>query len=55
MTETVSHIASKRLNGPQRSDCFVPFDGVRLGQDERGCLTITSVLTRGEPYARRPG
>jgi O-succinylbenzoic acid--CoA ligase len=48
MTETVSHIALKRLNGPQRSDHFVPFDGVRLGRDERGCLTITGVLTRGE-------
>jgi O-succinylbenzoic acid--CoA ligase len=48
MTETVSHIALRRLNGPQRSDCFVPFAGVRLGQDARGCLTITSVLTRGE-------
>jgi O-succinylbenzoic acid--CoA ligase len=48
MTETVSHIALKRLNGPRRSDRFVPIDGVRLGRDERGCLTITSVLTRGE-------
>jgi O-succinylbenzoic acid--CoA ligase len=48
MTETVSHVALKRLNGPQRSDRFVPFDGVRLEQDERGCLTITSALTRGE-------
>ena len=48
MTETVSHIALKRLNGPQRSACYVPFAGVCLGQDERGCLTITSVLTRGE-------
>jgi O-succinylbenzoic acid--CoA ligase len=48
MTETVSHIALRRLNGPQRSACYVPFDGVCLEQDERGCLTITSVLTRGE-------
>jgi O-succinylbenzoic acid--CoA ligase len=48
MTETVSHIALKRLNGPQRSDCYVPFDDVRLGQDARGCLTITSVLSQGQ-------
>jgi O-succinylbenzoic acid--CoA ligase len=48
MTETVSHIALRRLNGPQRSACYVPFDGVRLGQDERGCLTITSALSRGK-------
>jgi len=48
MTETVSHIALRRLNGPQRSDRFVPFAGMRLGVDARGCLTITSALTCGE-------
>jgi len=48
MTETVSHIALRRLNGPQRSDRFVPFAEVRLGVDARGCLAITSALTRGE-------
>jgi O-succinylbenzoic acid--CoA ligase len=48
MTETVSHIALRRLNGPQRSDRFVPFAEVCLGVDTRGCLTITSALTRGE-------
>lgn len=48
MTETVSHIALRRFNGPQRSDRFIPFDEVRLGIDARGCLTITSALTRGE-------
>lgn len=48
MTETVSHIALKRLNGPGRSDRFIPFDGVELGLDERGCLRIVSALTRGE-------
>ena len=48
MTETVSHIALRRMNGPQRSERFMPFDEVRLGVDARGCLTITSALTRGE-------
>jgi O-succinylbenzoic acid--CoA ligase len=48
MTETVSHVALRRLNGPQRSDRFITFDEVRLGLDERGCLMITSALTRGE-------
>jgi len=48
MTETVSHVALRRLNGAQRSDRFIAFDEVRLGLDERGCLTITSTLTRGE-------
>jgi O-succinylbenzoic acid--CoA ligase len=36
------------LNGPQRSDRFVPFAEVRLGLDARCGLTITSALTRGE-------
>lgn len=51
MTETVSHIALRRMNGPQRSDRFSAFDEVRLGLDARGCLTITSALTRGETLA----
>jgi len=46
MTETVSHIALRRLNGPQASDYFWPLEGVALGLDPRGCLTVTSVLTR---------
>lgn len=48
MTETVSHIALRRLNGREHSDRFVPFDGVDLQLDDRGCLAITSALTRGE-------
>ena len=48
MTETVTHIALKRLNGTERSDFFVPFAGVDLGVDERGCLTICAAMTRGE-------
>ena len=48
MTETVTHIALRQLNGPQASDYFVPFEGVKLALDERGCLSITAALTRGE-------
>jgi len=48
MTETVSHIALRRLNGPTRSDHFIAFDEVRLGLDARGCLSITAAVTRGE-------
>lgn len=40
MTETVSHIALRRLNGPAASDFFTPLVGVALDQDSRGCLTI---------------
>jgi O-succinylbenzoic acid--CoA ligase len=46
MTETVSHIALKRLNGAQASDYFVALKGVELGLSLRGCLTIRpSALT----------
>lgn len=48
MTETVSHIALRRLNGPQRSDVFTALPGVTLGTDERGCLHITSAATNFE-------
>ncbi len=45
MTETVSHIALRRLNGSHASDFFTPLDGVKLDIDVRGCLTIQSALT----------
>nr|WP_093829756.1 AMP-binding protein [Spirosoma endophyticum] len=45
MTETVSHIALRRLNGPEATDVFTALDGVELGTDERGCLHITSAAT----------
>ena len=47
MTETVSHIALRRLNGPTRSDLFYALNGVELGTDERNCLHITSAATNG--------
>ncbi|GAB4041936.1 AMP-binding protein [Spirosoma jeollabukense] len=45
MTETVSHIALRRLNGPEATDVFTALDGVALGIDDRGCLHITSAAT----------
>ena len=40
MTETLSHIALRRLNGPERSEWYTPFDGVSLSLSEDGCLVI---------------
>lgn len=40
MTETLSHIALRRLNGPQRSEWYKPFEGVGLSVTAEGCLTI---------------
>jgi O-succinylbenzoic acid--CoA ligase len=48
MTETVSHIALRRLNGPDASDIFTALTGVDLGVDERQCLHITSAATNFE-------
>ena len=45
MTETVSHVALRRLNGAERQDQFTALDGVDLGTDERSCLHITSAAT----------
>ncbi|PIQ21806.1 MAG: acyl-CoA synthetase, partial [Cytophagales bacterium CG18_big_fil_WC_8_21_14_2_50_42_9] len=45
MTETVSHIALRRLNGDQPEDLFTAFPDIMLGQDERGCLTIKGDVT----------
>lgn len=48
MTETVTHIALRRLNGPQASSAFTPLPGVEIGRDKRGCLAIEPVLSAVE-------
>lgn len=40
MTETLSHIALRRLSGDEVSEWYTPFDGVELSADNRGCLVI---------------
>lgn len=45
MTETVSHIAVRRLNGPDATDYFTALTGVALAADERGCLNIRAAAT----------
>ncbi len=40
MTETLSHIALRRLNGPAASEWYEPFDGVRIACNGDGCLVI---------------
>ncbi len=48
MTETVSHIALKRLNGPQQSDVYTVLDGFHVETDERGCLTVQGAVTQDQ-------
>lgn len=40
MTETISHIALRKLSGEGKSDYFHPLDQVQLSKDERDCLVI---------------
>jgi O-succinylbenzoic acid--CoA ligase len=48
MTETVSHVALRRLNGPLRAEHYTALPGVHLSQDARGCLVITAPMTGGK-------
>jgi O-succinylbenzoic acid--CoA ligase len=45
MTETASHMALRRLNGPDASPHYRVLPGLHLGQDERGCLTVRGDVT----------
>ena len=40
MTETLSHIALRRINGDEASEWYQPFDSVHICQTEEGCLVI---------------
>lgn len=44
MTETLSHIALRRLSGPEASEWYTPFDSVSLSLDNDGCLVIDAPL-----------
>ena len=40
MTETLSHIALRRLNGADASEWYTPFPSVKVSLNEEGCLVI---------------
>ena len=40
MTETLSHIALRRLSGPDASEWYTPFSSVSVSLSEEGCLVI---------------
>ncbi len=42
MTETMSHIALRKVNGPDKSEFFTPLPGVEESQNSEGCLRITA-------------
>jgi O-succinylbenzoic acid--CoA ligase len=49
MTETITHIALRKLNGPDRQRAFYPLPGVRTSLDERGCLVIEALHLGSAP------
>ena len=42
MTETITHVAVRRINGPARSKTFSALPNVKFSQDERECLVISA-------------
>ena len=49
MTETLSHIALRRLNGPEASEWYTPFPSVHLSLSDEGCLIIDAPEVCPEP------
>ena len=48
MTETLSHIALRRINGAEASEWYQPFDSGKISQTEEGCLVIDAPLVCAE-------
>lgn len=42
MTETLSHIALRKLNGREATEWYTPFEGVSLSESEEGSLVINA-------------
>ena len=40
MTETLSHIALRRLSGPEASEWYTPFPSVSVSLNDEGCLVV---------------
>ena len=48
MTETVSHVALKKLNNPKVEDDYTVLPGVEFGVDDRGCIFLQGPVTDNE-------
>ena len=49
MTETLSHIALRRLSGPEASEWYTPVEGVTLSLNGEGCLVIDAPAVHDGP------
>ena len=48
MTETLSHIALRRLSGEDASEWYTPFNSVKVSLSDEGCLVIDAPLVCAE-------
>ncbi|QHT67125.1 AMP-binding protein [Rhodocytophaga rosea] len=49
MTETLSHVALKRVNGVEKKEYYTTLPGVEITTDERACLVIRAPFTGAQP------
>jgi o-succinylbenzoate---CoA ligase len=49
MTETITHVAMRRVNGIEKSELFRAMNGVSFTQDNRNCLVIHAPHVQAEP------
>ncbi|MCH7612188.1 MAG: AMP-binding protein [Candidatus Marinimicrobia bacterium] len=49
MTETLTHVAIKPLNGPDQSEVLKAIAGIRFETDERDCLVIHAPMVNPDP------
>ena len=49
MTETLTHVAIKLLNGPNKTDLIQSLEGILFEKDDRGCLVIHATAFNPEP------
>lgn len=49
MTETLSHIALKRLNGSDKKALYELMPGIKVSEDDRGCMVINATNLNEEP------
>lgn len=48
MTETLSHIALRKISGYETAEFFHLLDGIQIAQDERGCLKVKAAYLNDE-------
>jgi L-alanine-DL-glutamate epimerase-like enolase superfamily enzyme len=50
MTETITHVALRRVNGNNRQNFFEALPGIQFSMDKRNCLVINSPERNKQPF-----